>query len=346
MSLSPLFNAYPALQKRIPLADIPGQQIPTPVTHSLDTPQLWLKHDDLTNAVYGGNKSRKLALIFGKMQAEGKNRLLTFGGTGTNHGVACAVHSKALGIDCEILLFDQPESESVRKNRQVMQRYGATLRYSGSLLNTVLRFYTLQIRDRLLRRKQTEYLFAGGSSLQGVIAFIDAVFELREQIERGECPLPETIICPVGSSATLAGLTLGVALAGLPSRVIGVRVAPTYLGPFPACTVATVKQLMQQTQQYLLRLQGGIPPFNIPQPVLLDQYYGEGYGVASAAGNQAEQWFRKQRWADGLTVQSECTYTAKALAALRDELATASGPVLYWHTLNSVQGIYSEAEAV
>ncbi|WP_430460976.1 1-aminocyclopropane-1-carboxylate deaminase/D-cysteine desulfhydrase [Thalassolituus sp. LLYu03] len=332
----PLLRAYPALIPHVPLANLPGHQCPTPVTVSLDHAQLWLKHDDLTNRHYGGNKSRKLAFILGRLQAQGQTQLVTFGGTGTNHGLACAVHCQALGIGCEVLLFDQPPSASVTANFRAMQQAGARLTPCGSLLRTVLTYYGRALLSRLQPASRTAYLFAGGSSVEGVLAFIDAAFELREQVAAGLCPEPECIVCPVGSGATLAGLTLGVALAGLRSRVIGVRVAPSHLGPFAACTTGTVAALMSATVKRL-RAYGVTSPVlqNLPAPVLLDHYYGEGYGVASAAGQDAASWFLQQRWADERFVTVEGTYTAKALAALRDQLAQTSGPVLYWHTLNS-----------
>lgn len=331
-SASAFLRAFPRLITYVPLAALKGQACPTPVTQCLSEPRLWLKHDDLTNSLYGGNKSRKLAFILGRMQRDGKKRLLTFGGTGTNHGLACALHCREQGLACEVLLFDQPPSASAAANFRAMQQSGAQLRETGSLLRTVLTFYSRRLLGALNPSDCTEYLFAGGSSVEGVIAFMDAAFELRDQIQAGLCPEPERIVCAVGSGATLAGLTLGVQLAGLRSQVIGVRVAPSHLGPFAACTTDTVTALMQQTRRRLARW---LPKQPLPAVQLLDDYYGEGYGVASDAGCAAAEWFLQLPWADDRQLTVEGTYTAKALAALRDQLSQCSGPVLYWHTLNS-----------
>jgi len=59
------------------------------------------------------------------------------------------------------------------------------------------------------------------------------------------------IFCPLSSGGTLAGLVLGARLAGLNTRVIGVRVMPSHLGPFQACTPKTVEKQIRLTYGYL-----------------------------------------------------------------------------------------------
>ncbi|OUS26825.1 hypothetical protein A9Q99_16540 [Gammaproteobacteria bacterium 45_16_T64] len=335
MSL-PLFAAYPALASSI--AHQPMALLPTPVEplggNGKGFSNAWIKRDDLTHNEYGGNKIRKLEFILAEAVGQGKKRVVTFGAIGTNHGVATSMLCQQQGIACTVFLFDQPISKTVQQNLQLMQHYGAELIYCGSLFSSVFRYYFNQYR----LNKECYFLFAGGSNVAGTIGFVNAAFELKAQIDNGEMPEPELIVCPVGSSSTLAGLTIGCQLAGLNTQVKGIRVAPAFLGPFPACTTGTVGALMKKTQQQL-EAAGVEPKEKWKKPELISDYYGEGYGVATRAGELAQLSMLQQ----GIKVEQ--TYTAKAVAAFYDELAVASGPCLYWHTYNS-QDMAEQVEQV
>lgn len=321
----PIFEWAPRLREHLPwqaLAELPTRVEPLPMA-----PNAWIKRDDLSHAEYGGNKIRKLEFIIAEALAQGADRIVTFGATGTNHGVATAMMCQRAGIDCEILLFDQPDSATVQRNQQLMRHYGAALVFCGSLAKTVARFYLHPAR---LQRK-AYFLFAGGSNVAGTLGFVNAAMELREQVFAQQMPMPSHIVCPVGSSATLAGLTLGFQWLRLPVSVIGVRVAPSHLGPFAACTVDSVARLMRQTRRAMVRLSG--KPLPEPAlPVLLDDYYGSGYGEASLAGSHAQREFARFGYA------LEQTYTAKAAACFLEITAREVSPVLFWQTFNSRPG--------
>lgn len=318
----PLFRDYPELEPVVPHQAL--AELPTPVESLALADNAWIKRDDLTHPVYGGNKIRKLEFIIADALAQDKKHIITFGATGTNHGVATALLCREAGLDCTVLLFDQPVTNTVRRNLCLMQALGAGLEYHGSLARTVARFY---LHPSRLRRDRY-FLFAGGSGVAGTLGFVNAALELRDQIQAGAMPAPERIICPVGSSATLAGLTLGCALAGLTTQVDGVRVAPSHLGPFAACTPKTVGKLMQQTENFLRRhLKAELP--RVPRPVLREDYFGEGYGRATTEGERAMARFAEQGF------RLEPTYTGKAAAAFLDTLDETEGPVLFWQTYNS-----------
>jgi 1-aminocyclopropane-1-carboxylate deaminase/D-cysteine desulfhydrase-like pyridoxal-dependent ACC family enzyme len=320
--MRPLFESFPELQSVI--AHRPLAELPTPVEPLGWTKEGWIKRDDLSHPVYGGNKIRKLEFIIADALARGKKRIVTFGATGTNHGVATALMCREAGLDCTLLLFDQPVTDTVRRNLRLMQALGAELLYCGSLARTVAAFYLHPLR----LRGDSYFLFAGGSNVPGTLGFVNAALELRDQVAAGEMPCPDRIICPVGSSATLAGLTLGMALAELPVTVEGVRVAPSHLGPFPACTPGTVKSLLHATARVLDRHLGRALP-TLTAPILIEDYFGDGYGVGTDEGEAAIKRFAEA----GFTL--EPTYTGKAAAAFLDRAETTAGPVLYWHTYNS-----------
>jgi hypothetical protein len=53
----------------------------------------------------------------------------------------------------------------------------------------------------------------GGNSVAGVLGQVSGALELAEQIQLGTAPDPAAIYLPVGSSCTISGLVLGVALS-------------------------------------------------------------------------------------------------------------------------------------
>ena len=323
----PLLTIYPGLEARLPLLRL--AELPTPVEHLADLGEgLWVKRDDRTSALYGGNKVRKLEFVLGTLLRSGCRHVVSFGATGTHHGVATAAFCRRHGIACTLLLFDQPVSAEVAQNLRLMQQFGAELIYCGSLWNTVFHFYLLQ-RLRL-RYRDAHFLFAGGSSVEGCIGFVNAAFELQGQIERGLLPDPRIIYCALGSGGMLAGLTLGCALAGMTCEVRGVRVAASHLGIVPSCTAATVTRLMRQTYLRLQRLEPSIPTIPLPDVKLEQEYFGGGYGVPSPAGRRALQRMGE------VGIELDLTYTAKAAAAALDYCARHPGDTtLYWHSYNS-----------
>lgn len=324
MTYYPLFSRFPQLGSHLAREELVKGM--TPVEVLSQDQHLWVKRDDLTHPLYGGNKVRKLELILGEAKRRGCRRLVTFGAIGTNHGVATSIFARRAGLEATVILFDQPTSPTVRRNLELMAAAGAELWYRRSLLRTVLSYYL----EAPLRYPGAMRLFAGGSGLLGTLAFVNAALELGDQVQRDMLPKPDRIIVAVGSSATLAGLALGCALMGWSTAVIGVRVAPSHLGPFPACTPATIRALIKEANCFLVK--NGIPPPEVAFE-LDEQEYGDGYGVESAAGRAAGRVFQEST---GLALEG--TYTAKAFAAaLRYRARFPAEDVLYWHTFNSAE---------
>lgn len=321
---TPIFQTYSDLASAFPR--LPLANLPTPLTHHHEIrTNLWIKHDDVSSPLYGGNKVRKLEFILARAQQKGKSHLITFGATGTNHGLATALFCRELGLRCTVLLFDQQESEIAAANYRLLQATGARLVHCGSLFRTVMSFYLFQ----RLRNPDAYFLFAGGSNIEGCFAFVNAAFELKAQYDSRRQAYPDVIYCAVGSTSTCAGLALGAHLAGLPSRVVGVRVAASHLGPIPTCTANTITALMRRTLSAMRRHQKDLPS-EVPEVHLLDHYFGQAYGAPTPEGGAATQAFASSG------IGLDPTYTAKAAAAVLEHCDLHKDEsVLYWHTFNS-----------
>ncbi len=326
----PIFDAVPGLATQIPR--IPLVHGPTPVEplerlSSRVGREIWVKRDDLTSPLYGGNKPRKLEFLLAEARSRGARTLVTAGGIGTNHGLATAIFGREAGFRVVLCLFDQPVTDHVRKNLLLFHACGAEIVYGGSRLGGLLRFFILE----RIRRRQAFFIPLGGSSPRGVLGFVNAGLEFALQVTRGEAPRPGAVFVAVGSCGTLAGLVLGFRLAGLAVPVVGVRVAPAV-----AVNRRAVLGLALRSQR-LLALAGGPQAGAVRLSngdFLLDSdQYGGGYGHPTEAGRSAQRLVEE---AEGIRL--EPTYTAKTFASLLEHgrRKTFPGPLLFWNTFNSV----------
>lgn len=325
-----LFDNYPELKKEI--RHLPLGEFPTPVHQlkNLGFNNLWIKRDDLTSSIYGGNKVRKLEFILAEVLRRNKKRIVTTGGTGTHHGLATAIFAQQFGIDVTLLLYDQPYSDEVRHNLLLLAGQQVKIVHRKTLWKTMFSYLVLcRIIDPF-----AYFLYPGGSNVFGTLGYVNAVLELKTQIESGLLPKPDVIFCPLGSNGTMAGLILGCALSKLDSEIIGVRVTPPKLGVFQACTDHTVMKLAKDTCQLLRQNCRDLPWVNLKTPTIDGRYLGNGYGCKTESCIEAIEIMNKNEG-----IQLDQTYTAKAFSAVSDFCSSPenrSKTVLYWHTYNSV----------
>lgn len=323
----PIFARFPGLAQ-LPFVRI--AQLPTPIER-LDRLgkavgcALWVKRDDLSARPYGGNKPRKLEFLLGEALARGKRSLVTFGGIGTHHGLALAHYGRERGISVHLIALPQPVTEHVRRNLRATAAAGARVEVARGPLSAAW----AGIRAAL-GRDRPGLVLPGGSAPRANLGFVNAGLELAEQVRRGEGPEPERIYLAYGSGGTAAGLAVGLALAGLRTRLVAVRVTERWMAGD-----RRLKRLARRTARHLSGLSGeaGLPDGTDRIEVRHDQA-GPGYGVATPGAEEAVRMA-----ADLGDLRLETTYTGKALAALLADARSGSigaGTVLFWNTLSSL----------
>jgi D-cysteine desulfhydrase len=324
----------PALRGRLPR--VRCTTLPTRVHrltqlgHELGVEQLWIKRDDESGTLYGGNKPRKLEFLLGDALADRKTSVLTFGGIGTHHGLATAVCARAVGLRTILLLLKQPVTDPVRRCLLLDYAAGAELHYASTVPRLTAR--ALRACGRELLRGELPYIIpAGGSSPLGVLGYVNAAFELHDQIVAGDLPEPAWIFVPMGSGGTVAGLVLGAKLAGLHARVAAVLV--TDILPPSAERLAKLAgrslALLREHVTDLPAVSLGAGDFRI-----VSGYVGTAYGAPTQGARRA-----RDMMAQSEGIQLETTYSAKCLAGLIDACRTPefrNGPVLFWNTYSSV----------
>lgn len=329
MDLPALFTTFPSLHEVIPWHSLMEGPTPVQEMHQLRDAYnykgaLWAKLDNLTSKHYGGNKVRKLEFIIGDAIKGQKVRIATMGGLGTNHGLATTIHGRQVGLKTRLYLHASPISPLTLRNLKLLHHFGAALVLVKSKWNLRLRFYGI---DRL-RFPRTYWLITGGSTPLGALGYVNAALELYQQVQKGLLPEPELIFIPVGSLGTIAGLELGLQIAGMKTRIRGISV-----GISSSDSSDRIMKLINQSLA-LLKVTPELRHLRIkPRYEIVDAFAGKAYGVPTKLGLEAISAAAKYE-----NLILEPTYTGKTFAAFLHHLqhSSAKEVVLFWNTYNSV----------
>ena len=321
-----LASSYPALGKAlgtIPLADLPTPVSSRAVTVGGVGRDILIKHDDITGAEYGGNKVRKLEYVFHRARERGAERIATFGAVGSNHAVATAFYAKRAGFGCTCFLAHQSLKPGLGKALRFHQANGTeVIRWGGPREDRVAAL------RRYAQGRKTWVVPLGGSSWLGNLGFVDAGLELAAQISAGDIPRPERIYVALGTMGTVAGLALGLALAGLDSEVHAIRVTDAQFA-----NEGSLDRLIRKTA-LLMHLHDTSVPADLASRanvVCRNEFFGPGYGRTDEATDRAVETAR-----DELGLSLDTTYSGKAMAGLlADVNAGYKRPALFWNTYNS-----------
>ncbi|MFJ3232429.1 1-aminocyclopropane-1-carboxylate deaminase/D-cysteine desulfhydrase [Streptomyces sp. NPDC086787] len=322
-----LHRRWPELAGSLP--HLPLGNGPTPLRPlvSLALPaRVWCKDDSgYGTGGWGGNKVRKLEWILPEAKRRKSGTILTVGGLATNWGLATALYARELGMSTAIALIDQPVDDEVDAQLRRLRQSGATLHFTHTKRRTVALAPWLYLRHARAGRPPY-FLPAGGSNAVGTLGHVEAACELAEQIRQKGLPTPTHLVTAVGSGGTAAGLALGLRIAGLPTKLVGIVVNDTLRLDAPS-----ILALAKRGERLLRGRGAALPSVDLgPDDVLiLRDWLGPGYGHATEEAAAA----RALAAAEGLRLDP--TYTAKAYAALLKMASDGrfgEGPVVFLNT--------------
>jgi D-cysteine desulfhydrase len=325
----PLFKYYPQLEENISWISL--GKYPSPVEklsnlgRTLGADEVWIKRDDLLSGIYEGNKVRKLEFLLADAQNRESKTLITVGGLGSNHALALTVHSKNLGFKPLIVLFNQPKTEQVRKNLILDYHFGAEMHYADFYFKLPI-IVAREFVKRLVFGDKPLYIPTGGTTPLSTLGYVNAAFELKEQIEKGNMPRPDYIFVASGTGGTMAGLILGLILSGLNTKTIGVTISRRLI-----INRLAVSRLVNKTFNLMKKHSPSLSQLSRPDIALLYNYIGKGYGHPTEKAREAVKIAALEEG-----IQLEEIYTGKAFAAFIDFIKTQrKGVFLFWHTFNS-----------
>ena len=330
----PLFRAYPRLAHTLPRVAL--GKFPTPIQKldqickAIGLNSLYIKRDDLSSDLYGGNKVRNLEFLLGNALRSRAKEVLTIGFAGSNHAVATAIHAHRLGLPSASLLLPQVNAHYVRRNLLAGYCAKAELIPVSNLLCLPWGLIRKLLKSKIKFGRFPKLIPPGGSCPLGVAGYVSAAFELKEQILAGEMPEPDCIYLAMGSMGTATGLMLGLKVAGLKSEVIAVRVIEKRFA-----NTHRMARLFNATSSLLRQSDPAFPRIRIrpAQLVVRDDCLGEGYARFTPKAMQAAVLMEKTT---GIRLNG--AYSAKGFSAILDDAdrqVLKGKTVLFWNTFSS-----------
>lgn len=283
-------------------------------------PQLWIKRDDLSGYLGGGNKLRKLEYVIADALAKGATTIVTTGSITSNLVRTTALVAKRLGLKCEVILSGG-EPQSARANWRVAELLGVKVHRVAASHERASRM--AEVAQELEARGERVYQIPLGASNEiGSFGMVAAFEELGlQQLEFGE--EFDAIVFATSSGGTQAGLEVGKRVFNYPNlRLLGVS-ADDPVGTIKENVLHAVGPMLSHLDR------SDIPALN--ELFVDDAFIGAGYAIPTKESQEAFALFAET---EGILLDP--VYSSKAAAGLlaycREGRFKPTDRVLFWHT--------------
>ena len=283
-------------------------------------PQLWIKRDDLTGYLGGGNKLRKLEYVMANALSRGATTIVTTGSITSNLARSTALIAKRLGLKCELILSGG-NPESARANWRVAEMLGVKIHSVAASNERASRMK--EVARALEERGERVYQIPLGASDEvGSFGMVAAFEEVGiQQLELGQ--QFDAIVFATSSGGTQAGLEVARRLFNYRNlRLMGVSADD------PA---ELIKENVLKAVGPMLSTLGKSDVPSADELFVDDNFIGEGYAIPTKASRAAAQLFAET---EGILLDP--VYVSKAAAGLlaycREGRFKPSDRVLFWHT--------------
>ncbi len=287
---------------RVDLAHLPTplEEIPR-FSDEIHGPRLFIKRDDCTGLLFGGNKTRHNEFLLADALQRDAEQVVWGAGVQSNNCRQTAAACARLGLDCYLYLSKEGKTPAVQGNLLLDYLVGARVELVDAKLGPEL--------DRLLAEKAAALVKAGKRpyvwerkhcNALGSISYALCLAEIVEQLQAME--LQPTSVYVSSAGATGAGLVLGKMLLGLKCNI---RLQAPIRWPWNM--TEGLADIANRAAAML-----GLPHrVSAAEVELNEDFLGPGYGKASPEGAEA---LRLLAITEGILLDP--VYTAKAMAAL------------------------------
>ena len=330
--MRPLFQAYPQLAKHINFVET--CRLPTPIQHMnnlgnhLRHNQVYVKRDDISGDLFGGNKARTLEFLLGAAHPDGGN--VVMGLAGTSMALASNIYAHKLGIPLKTILLKQTHTEDAQRNLRYFQHVDAKL-YE---INDFAEMQALMegLSEETMAELGHDVFQLSPMSPIGMLGYINAIFELKQQIDNGTMPDPDVIYLSTGLLGTMAGFILGLKLTGLNSKLIG-------------CNIIRSESDLSEAKQKVITFFSGAYGLlrehssNIPELSLSEEdihFHSITQNEVRQSIPEAMQWIEQMQNLENITL--DLSWTTRVMMAIdkdKDAGLLQDKTVLFWHTYNS-----------
>ncbi len=257
--------------KKLDFCSLPTPLIPMKrLTKHLGKNQIFIKRDDLTGIAFGGNKNRKLEYLLADAIHKKANVIITEGAVTSNHCLQTAACSNHLGLECVLILSDSFIGEELTGNFLLDHILDIDIRRVKSSEDR--KSMMNQVADEYKKQGKIPYIIpTGGSNEIGILGYINFIKEIAKQSEQMKIGF-DYLIHASGSAGTQAGCIVGKKLYYPEIEIIGINVGDSK------------QEIIEATQQIIHGFENKNSiklDFNLSEVIVLDDYFGEGYGIPS-----------------------------------------------------------------
>jgi D-cysteine desulfhydrase family pyridoxal phosphate-dependent enzyme len=310
---------------RLPRLDL--GHLPTPLEEvprfadRIGAGRLFIKRDDCTGLLFGGNKTRHNEFLLAEALRQGADLVVWGAGVQSNNCRQTAAACAKLGLECRLYLTRAAHNDDIQGNLLLDHLMGAKIEIVDHPMGPEM--------DNFINAKAAEFREAGrkvyawdrvqGRPLAAVSYVLCLAEILEEMAERG---LKADAVYVSAAGATGAGVALGKALLGFPGSV---RLVLPIRWPW------NVKEDMAEVANQAAALLGLPHRLKARDIEASEDYVGSGYGTITREGREAIDLLART---EGILLDP--VYTSKAMAALIDDVrhkrVTPGQTVVFIHT--------------
>lgn len=298
-------------------------------------PRVWIKRDDCTGLLFGGNKARHNEFLIADALGKGADLVVWGAGVQSNNCRQTAAACAKVGLDIHLVLGrgrPATQPDVVQGNLLLDHIVGASIEIVEEAIGPALDQKITEVAERFRSRGRKVYLWDRPVVLPlAALSYALCMVEIAEQSSASGFEPAAVYVSSAGSTG--AGVALGAKALGVPYPV---RSIAPMIWPWNS------QQELAATANRAAEL-AGIDTRLTPDDILfISDYLGPGYGQPSDAGIEALTLLART---EGILV--EHVYTAKALSGLIDHIRAgrfqANQDVVFVHT-GGTPAIFAEAD--
>ena len=310
--------------------------LPTPLqkmenlSKLLNGPQLYIKRDDMTGLLLGGNKARKLEFLMGDAIKKKANLIITNGRIQSNWVAQTIAAASKFGMETFIVLCGK-ENDRLQGNYLLDKIMGARFKFISlddyqNHLDEIME----DIAESYRKQGKKPYIIPrGGSTSLGCLGYVLASLEIISQANEMDIKA-DYVVVAVGSGGTMAGLLSGFEGCGTKISTIGITVGR----PKKEC----ISIIYNQNSEITNKLLGQKFQVNEKNIKIYDDYIGAGYGKKTESSIMAIQTVVRS---EGILLDP--IYTGKAMAGLIDLIKKGffkkDQNIIFFHT-GGIGGVF------
>ncbi|MFO0809648.1 MAG: D-cysteine desulfhydrase family protein [Gemmataceae bacterium] len=307
---------------RVRLAHLPTPLEPVPrFSKAIGSVRVWLKRDDCTGLLFGGNKARHNEFLMADALHAGCDVVVWGAGAQSNNCRQTAAACAKLGLECHLYLSRGSWNTALTGNLLLHHLTGARVELVDAEMGAELdALMAAKVAD-LAKKGRTAYVWHKPRVVpMAAVSYALCMVEIVEQCR--EYGLSPNALYVSSSGSTGAGLILGAKVLGVPYpvRCVGYHRWPWDVPDELAWVVHDAARL--------LNIDVEVPRREIHYDA---DYIGPGYGKISPQGHEATQLLCKT---EGILLDP--VYSAKAMAALIADVRSGRIPpgsdVVFVHT--------------